>query len=307
MSTHTRPAARLIWFSFVLAALVLLDLVELTTWAGLVTVTAVAIAVLVPAARPSPAARIDSGDMAAVAILYAIVVSSFWVAFRVFTTDNVFGLFVMFAIGLVIGVGGPVIYNVWIRSRDLRSLGIGLHQLPMTLAAGLTLAAVQFVVMFWGYSLPAPVDWVPLLVMSLVVGFFEAVFFRGFVQNRFEASMGTGPAVAAAGLLYSLYHVGYGMGGDEMLFLFALGVIYAIAFSLIGNILVLWPLLTPLGAFFNNVEAGDITLPWASIAGFADVAAAMGVVVWLAHRHVRRRDRRAVVSPEPVVTAPRHE
>jgi hypothetical protein len=61
------------------------------------------------------------------------------------------------------------------------------------------------------------------------------------------------------------------MGGDEMLFLFGLGVVYAIAFRLVDNILVLWPFLTPLGAFFNNVQAGDIELPWASIAGFADI------------------------------------
>ena len=50
----------------------------------------------------------------------------------------------------------------------------------------------------------------------------------------------------------------------------------------------LWPLLTPLGALFANLEAGDIELPWASIAGFVDVAAVMAVLVWLAHRHQRR-------------------
>ena len=42
---------------------------------------------------------------------------------------------------------------------------------------------------------------------------------------------------------------------------------------------VLWPLLTPLGSFYANVQAGDIPLPWASIAGFADVLVVMLVVV----------------------------
>jgi len=141
----------------------------------------------------------------------------------------------------------------------------------------------------WGYDLPEPVDWVPLLVMSLVVGFFEALFFRGFVQGRLEASFGSGPAVTAAAVLYSLYHLGYGMGADEMVFLFGLGVVYAIAYRLVTNILVLWPLLTPLGAFFNNLEAGDIDLPWASIAGFADVAAVMAGAIWFTRRHERTR------------------
>jgi hypothetical protein len=125
--------------------------------------------------------------------------------------------------------------------------------------------------------------------MSLVVGLFEAIFFRGFIQNRLEASFGTGPAIAGAALLYSLYHVGYGMGVEEMWFLFGLGVVYAVIFRLTTNILVLWPLLTPLGAFFNNLEAGDIELPWASIAGFADVAAVMAVAIWLANRSIRKR------------------
>lgn len=45
-----------------------------------------------------------------------------------------------------------------------------------------------------------------------------------------------------------LYHVGYGMGGDEMVFLFGLGVVYAVAYRLSENVLVLWPLLIPLGS-----------------------------------------------------------
>jgi hypothetical protein len=129
-------------------------------------------------------------------------------------------------------------------------------------------------------------------MMSLVVGAFEAIFFRGFIQGRLEASFGTAAAVGAASMLYALYHVGYGMGAEEMGFLFGLGVVYAVAFRLVGNVLVLWPLLTPLGAFFNNLEAGDIELPWASIAGFVDVAIVMAVVIALAHRHERRSNDR---------------
>lgn len=60
---------------------------------------------------------------------------------------------------------------------------------------------------------PAPVDWVPLLVMALTVGVFESVFFRGFIQGRLEAALGAGPAVFGAAAMYAVYHVGYGMGG----------------------------------------------------------------------------------------------
>jgi len=146
-----------------------------------------------------------------------------------------------------------------------------------------------------------PVEWIPLLVMSLVVGFFEAVFFRGFVQNRLVASFGTVCGVGGAALLYGLYHVGYGMGGADIVFLVGLGVVYAVVFALARNVIAIWPLLTPLGSLFNNLQTGDIHLPWASIAGFADIAAAMAMVIWLAMRRQRRQ------RPSAPPAAPAHE
>ena len=219
------------------------------------------------------------------------VVVLFRLAFTVFTTDNVLGLFLCFAAGLLLGVVGPVVYQVWGRRRPLRTLGLRTHELRPTLMMGLVLAAAQFAVTFVGYSMPAPAQWVPLLGMSLVVGFFEAVFFRGFVQGRLEASFGTVPGVAGAALLYGAYHVGYGMGVSDLWFLLALGVVYAVAFRLTTNVLILWPLLTPMGAFFNNLEVGEIDLPWASLMGFADVAMLMAAAIWFAHRREHKRLR----------------
>ena len=89
-------------------------------------------------------------------------------------------------------------------------------------------------------------------------------------------------------MLYAAYHVGYGMGLSEMWFLLGLGVVYAVAYRLTTNVLVIWPLLTPVGAFFNNLNSGDIVLPWASLIGFADVAVLMVAAIWLAQRRVRR-------------------
>jgi hypothetical protein len=237
--------------------------------------------------------HVDRRDLIALAGLYVAIVALFRVAFTVFTTDRVAGLFLSFAAALLIGVAGPVVYTVWVRHRPLASLGIGLHNLGRTLRLGLLFAAVQFAITLWGYDLPQSVDWVPLLVMTLTVGLFEAIFFRGFIQGRLEVALGTGPAVLGAAALYAVYHVGYGMGADEMVFLFGLGVVYAVAYRLSGNVLVLWPLLIPLGSLFAQLEAGDLVgeLPWASVAGFADVLVVMAVVIWLAARSERKRER----------------
>lgn len=246
----------------------------------------------VRAALPWARWKVDPRDLLAVVVLYAIVVGLFSLAFRGFTTNNTLGMFLSFGGGLLIGVAGPVIYTAWLRRRPLASLGITLRGWRGVVAPALLFAGVQFAITLWGYDLPRPVDWVPLLSMALTVGVFESIFFRGFIQGRLEAAFGTAPAVAGAAILYSLYHVGYGMGAEEMVFLLGLGIVYAVAFRLANNVLVLWPLLTPLGSFFAQLESGDLAgeLPWAAIMGFADVIGLMAAVIWLAHRHERKLD-----------------
>jgi membrane protease YdiL (CAAX protease family) len=218
-------------------------------------------------------------------------------AFVGFTTDNTLGMFLSFATALVLGAAGPVVYTSWVRRRPLSTLGLHAGELRRTASLALLFAAVQFALTLWGYDLPAPVDWVPLLVMALVVGVFESIFFRGFIQNRLEEQFGTAVGIGGAAVLYGLYHVGYGMGTDELLFLTGLGVVYAVAFALSRSVLVLWPLLTPLGSFFAQLEAADIDLPWASIMGFADVLAVIVAVIWLARRREIRHARLSSEAP----------
>ncbi|HKY49878.1 MAG TPA: hypothetical protein VJP45_01345, partial [Candidatus Limnocylindria bacterium] len=93
--------------------------------------------------------------------------------------------------------------------------------------------------------------------------------------------------------LYGLYHVGYGMGLEEVGFLAGLGITYALAFRTAGSILVLWPLLTPLGSLFTQLRAADLVLPMEAILGFADVFALMVGAIWLAARSELRRRRNA--------------
>jgi membrane protease YdiL (CAAX protease family) len=288
----------LIWTVFVVAALLMLDILGLTTYG--VVIPALALVLIlgvrsVPGERaPTAQPRVDTRDLTAIAVSYLLVVACFRLAFTVFTADRVTGLFLTFAAGLLVGVIGPLIYTVWMRQRPLSTLGIGLQRWRSALSLGLLFAAVQFAITLWGYRLPKPVDWVPLFTMSLTVGLFEAIFFRGFIQGRLEDSFGTGPALFGAAALYALYHVGYGMGGSEMVFLFGLGVVYAVAYRLVENILVLWPLLTPLGSFFDQLQGGGLAgkLPWLSIAGFGDVLAAMAIFIWLAYRRQRKRETR---------------
>lgn len=239
--------------------------------------------------------KVDRRDLMMIFAIYGFVLALYRVAFVV-VEDSDMLLFAFYAFGLVVGVGAPIVYTVWQRKRPLASLGLSLENLPRVAVLALVFAAVQFSITLWGYDLPGTRAWATLLGMALMVGVFESIFFRGFVQGRLQASFGAAPAVFGAALLYGLYHVGYGMGLEESLFLGGLGIVYALAYLTTENVLVLWPLLTPLGSWFAQLEDGELLgrLPWASLLGFADVVAVMGAIIWLAHRHERKAKKRPV-------------
>jgi uncharacterized protein len=289
---NTSRSRQLLWSAFLVLALLLLATRNGALYGIAVPAAALAVALAVPGALAPTRRRVDPADLVAIAGLYAGVVGLFSLAFRVFTQDNAAGLFLAFAAGMLLGFAGPIVYTVWVRRRTLATLGLTTRNLREAVLLGVLLAGIQFGLTLWGYNLPRPVDWVPLLVLALTIGLFEAVFFRGFVQTRLESSFGPIAGIGGAALLYAAYHVGYGMGTGEMLFLAGLGVVYAIAFAVVRNIVVLWPLLLPLGSFYNNVDSGDIHMPWAAILGFTDVLALMATAVWLAIKHERRERRR---------------
>ena len=288
-----------LWGSWVVVALLLMPLVGQWEWLYLACVAGSALLLsLLSISDPArPTAGGESRDLAMIAVSYVAVVVAMRLAFVGFGTEHIPGLFLSFAAALLLGVVGPVVYTVWNRGGSLADLGLRRDNWQTTAVLAVLFAVVQFAITLWGYDLPAPVDWVPLLVMALVVGVFESIFFRGFIQNRLEAHFGFRAGVGRAALLYGVYHVGYGMGLADIAFLTGLGVTYAVAFSLARNVLVLWPLSTPLGSFYAQVKNGDIELPWASILGFADVAMVMVAAFWIAHRHEKKRQAATPASP----------
>ena len=285
---------RLIWSVWVVAALLMLNWAAGLAYLAWVAGSAILLAAL-GVGLPRREATHHPHDLATIGVLYVGVVLLMRLAFVGFGVDHVAGLFLCFAAALLLGTVGPIVYTVWGSGGSLADLGLRTDNLREAAGYALLFAGVQFSLTLWGYHLPAAEDWVPLLCMALVVGVFESIFFRGFIQSRLEAQFGPAAGISGAALLYGAYHVGYGMGWTEIPFLTGLGIVYAVSFALARNLIVLWPLLTPLGSFFANLEGGDIELPWASILGFADVLAAMVFAAWWARRHERRRTAQGVM------------
>ena len=253
---------RIVWLAWLIATLLFLAVGKPLIYGVIVPLTAGLLVLVAPGLAPSSGRQVDGRDVRVVLLLYVGVVTALYVAFQLFTVERTLGLFLCYAGGLILGVVGPVIYTVWIRGRALADLGLTTKNWRNAVGLGLILGGVQFFLTLYRYQLPAPVDWVPLLAMALMVGLFEAILFRGFVQTRLSASFGPIPGAVAAAALYALYHVGYGTEAREMVFLFGLGLVYGIAYACVNNVMVLWPVLIPIGSFYNNMRSGGIDLPW---------------------------------------------
>jgi hypothetical protein len=179
---------------------------------------------------------------------------------------------------------------VVIQRRTLADLGITTRWLALSLVLQLIFAALQYMGTLARAELPPFEEFLPLIALALAIGFFEAVFWRGWVLLRLEESFGTIPAILVGSVLYSLYHIGYAMPASELVFLFFIGLMFAIVFRLTKSIFILWPVFQPMGQLVILVKDG-LELPLLASLGFFEVLILMLVLVWLAARYEKKPPR----------------
>jgi membrane protease YdiL (CAAX protease family) len=224
-------------------------------------------------------------DTVAAVVSYALVVAGLYVAFQVFTTERVAANFITFGPVTLAGLGValPLLYTVLVRRRPLTDLGLTVERLVPSLILSLILGWDTYRNTLAHLDVAWTRDVVPLVAMTLVVGLFEAIFFRGWLQMRFENAFGMVPGLVLGALCYSGYHVGYGMTWDEMLFLFGLGLTFGAFFRLTRNVAMLWPFYTPIGGLYTNLSEG-LTMPFEATYGFLLTLGLMVGVITLAAR-----------------------
>ena len=232
-----------------------------------------------------------SADLLVVGLSWLLVTGSLYTATIIVGPETGGGLpyFFLYA-GLtatLFGVGLPLYWMVVVRRRPLADLGLTTRRLGLSLALQAALALWMFATLREA-GLP---DWehlIPLVTLALAIGFFEAVFWRGWVLLRLEEAFGLLPALLLGSALYALYHVGYGMPADEIAFLFWIGILFAVIFRLTGSIFVLWPLFQPMGQLLTLTGEG-LELPLLASLGFVEALAVMLVLVWLAGRYLKKK------------------
>jgi membrane protease YdiL (CAAX protease family) len=230
-------------------------------------------------------------DLLAVILSWALVTGTLYTATVIVTPDAGGGLpyFFLYAIlaATVFGVGIPLVWMVVYRKRPIQDLGITTKYLGLSIVLQLVFAGFQYLGTLAKLDLPSFEQFLPLLALSLAIGFFEALFWRGWVLSRLEEAFGLIPAILVGSLLYAAYHVGYGMALEEMAFLFWIGVLYAICFRLTRNIFILWPVFQPMGQLVTLMRDG-LALPVLASLGFFEVLIAMLVLVWFVNRFYRK-------------------
>lgn len=229
-----------------------------------------------------------SSDLAAVALSWILVVGALYTATFIIGQEVWGGIayFLMYALvgATLFGIGLPLLWMVVVRKRTIADLGLTTRRWALSLGLQIVFVLIVNVPQLLRAELPSFQQLLPLLLLALTIGFFEAVYWRGWVQLRLEEAFGILPGILLASVLYSLYHIGYGMASDEMVFLFFIGVMFAVAFRITKSILILWPLFQPMGQLITLIN-DQLSLPLAAAIGFVEAFLVMLALIWLAKRY----------------------
>lgn len=243
-------------------------------------------------------------DLLAVAVSWLLVTGSLYVATAVVGSTVGGGMPYFFLYGVlaatVFGVGIPLYWTVVVRRRPLADLGLTTRLLGLSLLLQMIFAVLQYIPTLGRTQLPPLAQLLPLAALALAIGFFEAVFWRGWVLLRLEDAFGVIPAILLGALLYAAYHIGYGMPLGEIGFLFIIGIMFAVAFRLTRSVFILWPLFQPMGQLVTLTRDG-LSLPIMATLGFGEVLALMTLFIWLAARYHRKHAETSQDRPAPVL------
>lgn len=231
-------------------------------------------------------------DLAAVLISWLLVTGALYTATVIVTPELGGGLayFALYGIlaATLFGIGIPLAWTVAVRKRPIQDLGLTTRLLGVSIVLQLVFAVLQYMGTLAKTELPAMSSLLPLAALALAIGFFEAVFWRGWVLLRLEDAFGLIPAVVLGSGLYAAYHIGYGMPLSEIAFLFVIGIMYAVTFRITRSVFLLWPIFQPMGQLVTLIK-DQLSLPAIAALGFFEVFLLMALLIWLANRYYKKQ------------------
>lgn len=129
-------------------------------------------------------------DLIAIAVSWILVVAALYTATFVVGSTVAGGMayFGLYAVlgATLFGIGIPLYWTVAVRKRPVSDLGLTRERLGLSIVLQLVFAALQFSGAYRGLHIPALESLLPLVALSLAIGLFESIFWRGWVLLRFE-------------------------------------------------------------------------------------------------------------------------
>jgi uncharacterized protein len=184
--------------------------------------------------------------------------------------------FVLYQGVLILGAG--IVAPLWyirITKQRIASIGLTLTHWKKAVAYGLFLACVSVPWRLAGTHI-STIEFGVLVstgISLMMTSFFEEVFFRGFIQTRFEKAYGAVPAIIVSALTFSLYHLGYpDYRNPNLLFvLFLVGLFFAVAFRITNNVITSFLVNLP-HALISFIENGSyFSTKVAVVSGFTTI------------------------------------
>ena len=129
-------------------------------------------------------------DLVAVLVSWVLVTGALYTATHIITAQAGGGIpyFLMYAglTALLFGVGLPLLWMVVYRKRPVHDLGFTRHRLGLSVILQVVFSIVLYTVTLARVELPPLELLLPLIALALAIGFFEALFWRGWMLLRLE-------------------------------------------------------------------------------------------------------------------------
>ncbi len=194
-----------------------------------------------------------------------------------FSTTNLLSLsnntvipFLIFGIltNLVLNVLFPTWWIVFHRGESLSELGISKDRILLNIVISIGFS------IFTAFPVILQISQIENGIAHLVYNgiiLWEPFFVYCWLQLRYEKAFGIIPGILLTGLSFMAYHIGT-FYFENLLILLFWGLIFAIIFHFIKNIIVLWPLTwsfsSSLGTLMGNmVFSWDLVFLWSIILG----------------------------------------
>jgi len=195
----------------------------------------------------------------------------------------------------LLALGVCIFVPLWLtrfwRKEPLSSIGVTGGRWMRAGLIGVVLAAVSMAARLMGMRIVLPeITTLAYLSAGMAMSsLFEELFFRGYLQTRFERSFGIVPAVILSAACFSIYHLGYSFvrgNIEELPTLFWIGIFFSISFRITGSIVTSYVVNLPhaiLTFVADPVYAANLSRFTAASAviSLATIAAALALIAFM--------------------------